>query len=221
MAERQNRQRAEFLAQQVEAQAATLERTRIAREIHDSLGHSLTTLDVQLELARRLLNRDRTQASNALLIAHQLAGQCLQDVRHSVQTLRQHDFDLNEALSLLAEQVQQTQPLRIQLDLQLPKLPVQVSHQLYCIVREGLTNVCKHGLATTVYLSGYVIANEILIELQDDGIGFNPDKLQMGFGLSGMQERIQLLNGQATICSAEGQGTYIQVKIPHDSSTSG
>jgi signal transduction histidine kinase len=219
VAERQSRQRSEFLAQQIETQAATLERTRIAREIHDSLGHSLTTLGVQLELAQRLFDRDQTQAGNALVIAQQLTNQCLQDVRRSVQTIRQTDFDLNQSLQMLAAQVQRNQPLQVQLNLQLPKLSVQISHQLYCIVLEGLTNIQKHSQATLVCLSGSVTAAEIEIDLWDNGIGFNPNLPSTGFGLSGIQERIQLLHGQVKICSTEGQGTHIQVKIPHDSST--
>jgi signal transduction histidine kinase len=220
VAERQSRQRSEFLARQVETQAATLERTRIAREIHDSLGHSLTTLGVQIELAQRLFDRDRTQAGKALVIAKQLTNQCLQDVRRSVQTIRQTDFDLNQSLQVLAAQVQQNQPLQVQLNLQLPRLSVQVSHQLYCIVQEGLTNIQKHSQATLVCLNGCVTAAEIQIDLWDNGIGFNPDIPSTGFGLSGIQERIQLLHGQVKICSADGQGTHIQVKIPYDSSTS-
>jgi signal transduction histidine kinase len=219
VAEHQSRQRAEVLAQQVEAQAATLERTRIAREIHDSLGHSLTTLDVQLELAQRLFERDLTQASNALAIAHQLSSQCLQDVRCSIQTMREHDFDLNQSLRILADQVQQIHPLQIQLELHLPKLPMQVSHQLYCIVQEGLTNIQKHAQATVVYLYAGGTAAGILLEVRDDGIGFESEHCLTGFGLRGMQERAQLLNGQVTICSAEGRGTYIKVTIPYDSFT--
>jgi len=214
VSEHQNRQRAESLAQQVEAQAATLERTRIAREIHDSLGHSLTTLDVQLELAERLADCDRIEANNALAIARQLAKQCLQDVRQSVQTIRQNDFDLNQALQALAGQIEQSYPLRVHLNLKLPKLPVQMSHQLYCIVQEGLTNVQKHAQATVVDLSGQALTAEILLELKDDGVGFNPGTVEKGFGLRGMQERVHLLNGQMTIHSVKNQGTQIHVSIP-------
>lgn len=125
-----SRQRAEALAQQVEIQAATLERTRIAREIHDSLGHSLTTLDVQLELAERLSQRDPTASQAAVAIAHQLVQQCLQDVRRSVQTLRQDEFDLNQAVTNLVSQMQQLQPLQVHCNLKLPKLTSSLPHEL-------------------------------------------------------------------------------------------
>jgi signal transduction histidine kinase len=209
-----SRQRAETLAQQVEIQAATLERTRIAREIHDSLGHALTTLDVQLELAERLSQRDPAASQAAVAIAHQLAQQCLQDVRRSVQTLRQVDFDLNQAVINLVSQMRQHQPLQVHCNLKLPELTSQQSHQLYCIIQEGLTNVQKHAQADMVNLSSTITPTDICLELQDDGIGFNSATTPIGFGLLGMQERVQLLNGQFKIQSAVNQGTSIQITIP-------
>ncbi|MBF2001935.1 MAG: sensor histidine kinase [Synechococcales cyanobacterium M58_A2018_015] len=209
-----SRQRAEALAQQVEIQAATLERTRIAREIHDSLGHSLTTLDVQLELAERLSQRDPTASQAAVAIAHQLAQQGLQDVRRSVQTLRQGEFDLNQAVLNLVSQMRQHQPLQVHCNLELPKLTSQQSHQLYCIIQEGLTNVQKHAQAKRVNLSSTITPTDICLKLQDDGIGFNPATTPIGFGLRGMQERVQLLTGQFKIQSAVDQGTSIQITIP-------
>ncbi|MEC4819958.1 MAG: sensor histidine kinase [Scytonema sp. PMC 1069.18] len=214
LAEQKSRQRAEVLTKQVENLAATLERTRIAREIHDSLGHSLTTLDVQLELAQKLSDRDPIQAAKSLDIAKELAGQCLSEVRRSVQTMRQSNFNLNEALSTLAEHVGRNQTFVINLDVKLPQLPVQTSHQLYCIVQEGLTNIQKHASATRVSLKGYQNTNGIIIELTDNGHGFEVSAPQTGFGLRGMQERILILGGELKINSTLGQGTQIQVMIP-------
>jgi signal transduction histidine kinase len=214
VAERNSRQRAESLAQQVELQAAMLERTRIAREMHDLLGHSLTALDVQLELTDRLYESDRKQAYHALMIARQIARQCFQDVRRSVQMMRRSQFDLNQALIALADQIHQRNSLQVQLDIKLPNLPVHTSHQLYCIIQEGLTNVQKHANATVVHLCAYTKNTEIWLELDDDGIGFNPNETTAGFGLQGMQERIQLLNGQLSIHSVEGRGTQLLVRVP-------
>ena len=214
VAERKSRQKAETLAQQVEVQTATLERTRIAREIHDSLGHSLTTLDVQLELAQRLFQNNPTASQEAVAIAHQLAKQCLQDVRHSVQRLRHDEFDLDRALTNLANRIRQDRSLEIHCALKLPVLTTQQSHQLYCIIQEGLTNVQKHAQATQVNLNGYTTPTAIAVELSDDGIGFDPAITRAGFGLLGMRERVQLLNGQFKIESAVGQGTSIHITIP-------
>lgn len=214
IAERKSRQRAELLAQEVETLATTLERTRIARDIHDSLGHTLTTLDVQLELAQKLRQRDVAQALQKLDTAKHLSSQCLSDVRRALQTMRQSDFDLNQALRVLVEQVQQNQPLTIQVDINLPQLPLQTSHQLYCIVQEGLTNTQKHAHASRVILRGRSTSDTVTLELEDDGQGFAPHLPHSGFGMRGMQERVQMLGGKLKINSAPGQGTRLWVTVP-------
>jgi signal transduction histidine kinase len=214
VAERQSRLRAEALSQQVEAQAIALERTRIARDIHDGLGHSLTALSVQLELTQRLTQQEPVAAAGALATAQQLTHQCLQDVRLSVQTMRQRHFDLNQAIRGLIEQVHTLQTLRINDQLQLPSLSPSVAHQLYCIVQEGLTNIQKHAQASRVQLRGYATSSTIWLELQDDGVGFDSDSVLPGFGLRGMHERAQLLGGRLKVQSQVGAGTFIQVCIP-------
>ncbi len=214
LAERKSRLQAEVLTQEVEQLAATLERNRIARDIHDSLGHTLTTLDIQLEVAQKLREHDPNQALQALDTAKLLASECLQDVRRALQTLHRSPFDLQQALYALVEQVKQHQLFQVYMEIQLPPLPLQTSHQLYCIVQEGLTNIQKHADATCVKLRSYVSEHEVIIELIDDGKGFNPDLSHEGFGLRGMQERVQLLGGQLLIKTAPGQGTSIHVAIP-------
>ncbi|MEM9009348.1 MAG: sensor histidine kinase [Cyanobacteria bacterium P01_F01_bin.86] len=214
VAERQSRLRAEALSQQVEAQAIALERTRIARDIHDGLGHSLTTLSVQLELIQRLTQQEPVAAAGALATAQKLTHQCLQDVRLSVQTMRQKHFDLNQAIRELIEQIHAIHPLTIDHQLQFPVLSPQVAHQLYCILQEGLTNIQKHAQAQQVHLRGYATSTDIWLELQDDGVGFDRRRILSGFGMRGMNERTQLLQGQLKVQSQIGKGTFIQVCIP-------
>jgi signal transduction histidine kinase len=214
VAERQSRLRAEALSQQVEAQTIALERTRIARDIHDGLGHSLTTLSVQLELIQRLTQQEPVAAAGALATAQKLTHQCLQDVRLSVQTMRHSQFDLNQAIGELIQQIHALHQLKIDSQLQFPVLPPQVAHQIYCILQEGLTNIQKHAQAHRVHLRGYVTSSDIWLELQDDGVGFDLDSVSPGFGLRGMHERTQLLRGQLKVQSRTGAGTFIQVCIP-------
>ncbi|MBW4698925.1 MAG: response regulator [Aphanocapsa lilacina HA4352-LM1] len=105
VAERRSRARAEKLAEELEGLAANLERVRIARDMHDSLGHTLTALDVKLEVAQELYLRDPDRARQAVHTAKQLSGQCLQDVRLAVQAMRRPPLHLGAALEGLAEQV--------------------------------------------------------------------------------------------------------------------
>lgn len=214
VAERRSRQRAQALTYEVKTLAAALERSRIARDIHDSLGHSLTTLNVQLELVQEMRQRDPNRASQALSNAQLLASQCLENVRRAVQTVRQQEFNLNEALNALVEQVRQNQSLTIHSEVNLPPLPLQTSHQLYCIVQEGFTNIQKHAYASYVKLRSKVVSDSIVLELEDDGQGFDPTLLHEGYGLRGMSERVNMLGGKLKINSALGKGTQIQVTVP-------
>jgi signal transduction histidine kinase len=222
VAERKSRQRAEALSREVEILAANVERLRIAREIHDSLGHTLTSLGVQLEVAQKLRDRNLEKSFHSVDNAALLAAQCLQDVRQLVQAMRHSSFNLNEALHELVEQMRQ-QGISIHVDLRLPSLSLPISHQLYCILKEGLINIQKHAKASHGRLQGYAASNTIVVNLQDNGQGFDPNHFHLlaGYGLQGIQERVELLQGTLKISTAPERGTQIEVVIPHDSSSRG
>ncbi|XGV95589.1 MAG: sensor histidine kinase [Leptolyngbya sp. BL-A-14] len=212
--EQKSRQRADELAEQVESLATSLERTRIAREIHDSLGHTLTDLDMQLAVAQQLRFHDLEKAFRAIDTAKVLAHQCIEDVSHALDRLRQSDFDLNQALTALMEQMGNSTALHIQWEVNLPRLPVHQSYQIYCIVKEGMINVQKHARASQISFRGGLTSQGLVLDLKDDGVGFDPATQQGGFGIQGMIERVQLLGGQFTLDTASGKGTQIQVILP-------
>ncbi len=213
-AEQRSRRRAEILALEVESLATKLERSRIARDIHDSLGHSLTTLDVQLALAERYshLETGKVKLQQALKMSQQLAAQCLSEARQSLQTIRQSNFDLKSALHTLSEQMRQSFLVRMQVSL--PPLPQQLSYQLYLMAKEGLTNVQKHAQAGRVTLSIVATAAQVTMTISDDGCGFAVNTPVTGYGLQGIRERSQLLGGQMTITSSPQAGTQLQVTVP-------
>jgi len=195
--------------------AAALERTRIARDIHDSLGHTLTNLNSRLAIAQQKLRlQDIDAVSQAVDTAKSLASHCIEDVSLALQTMRQSDFDLNQALITLVEQMRHNQALSVRWELNLPPLPLSTSHHIYCIVKEGLINIQKHAGASQVRFRGQSTHEGLLLELTDDGQGFDPAMPRSGSGLNGMVERVQLLRGNLTIKSVPGQGTQIQVTIP-------
>ena len=214
VAEQKSRKRAEALAEQVEILAKNLERTRIARDIHDSLGHTLTNLDIQLKVARKLRDRDLDKAFQAVDTATMLSSQCIEDVSHAVQTMRRNDFDLDRALNNLIEQVRNDGIKTVQWEINLPKLNLATSHQIYCVVKEGLINIQKHANASQVSFQGYSTAKQIIFKLEDNGVGFNLQQVNSGFGLQGMVERVQAMGGKLKIDSAPSQGTQILVTIP-------
>jgi signal transduction histidine kinase len=214
VAERRSREKAIALTQEIDFLAAAIERSRIARDIHDSLGHTLTTLNIQLELAQRLFDRNRDRAKHSLDNAKNLSKRSLEDMRRSFQTMHLEDFNLNQAITSLVTQSEQNRNLEFQLEVNLPKLPWQTSYQLYCILQEGLTNIQKHAQATLVSIRGQSISEEIILEIEDNGRGFNPNRVHSGYGLLGMKERVHSLGGSLKINSACDQGTCIEVKIP-------
>ncbi len=214
LAEQESRKRAAALTKQMEVLAATLERTRIARDIHDSLGHTLTTLDVQLALSQRAHQDNPNQSLQALNTAKDLASQSLTEVRCALRTMHEKNFDLHQALLTLTERVQQGQSFEIRVQANLPQLPPQIGYQIYRIIQEGLTNIQKHAQATSVYLISKVAANHLTLELVDNGRGFDAQEAHAGFGLRGMRERAVLSRGQLDIESAPDQGTRIYITIP-------
>lgn len=219
ISERKSRQEAANLSREVEVLAADLERTRIARDIHDSLGHTLTTLDIQLEVAETLREENPEHSQLALTRAKRLSRQSLQEVRRAVSTMRDGNFNLSSALTSLATQIEQTHSsrahsLKIETNIKLPSLPLQISQQLFLIVKEGLTNIQKHSQASVVELWAQSASEGITLGLSDNGIGFALGASHTGFGLRSMQERVQLLNGKMTVHSAVGKGTLIQITIP-------
>lgn len=216
VAEAKSRRRAEVLSKEVEVLATALERTRIARDIHDSLGHTLTTLGVQLELAQKLHGVNSAKATQALKNSQNLAHQSLIEVRSTVSTMRQENFNLNRALITLVEQFYpaENRSFNLQTNIDLPVLPLQTSHQIYCIVKEALNNIQKHSQASTVNIKSQTRSKNTILEIADNGIGFDPQTVSSGFGLNGMYERTQIIKGQIKIDTAPGKGTRIQLNIP-------
>ncbi|WP_218082200.1 sensor histidine kinase [Anthocerotibacter panamensis] len=219
LAEQRSRREAELLAEQVAAMATTLERTRIAREMHDALGHTLTSLNVQLEVAQKLRERNPEQALLALDTAKELAHQSLSDVRHALTALRAPGTDLQQALSALVAQVQHS--LTVELSVQVPLLPLNMQHQLYCMVQECLTNTRKHAHATQVWIVVQHRAYRLYLEVRDNGNGFDATMPRGGLGLAGMCERVEGLGGTLKIQTAPGAGTRVQVEVPYDPATVG
>jgi signal transduction histidine kinase len=213
VAEQKSKQKAEFLAQQVENLAASLERTRIARDIHDSLGHTLTSLQIQLAVAQKFRQRSLDKTFEAVDTAKLLADRCIEDVKRSLKTMRSTNFDLDRALETLIDRYRQNKSLTINSLISLPKLSLQVSHNIYCIAKEALINIEKHSHATSVRLDFHATGSEIILEVEDNGIGFEEQKFYSGYGIKGMKERVQLLDGTIMIDSVRDRGTKILVII--------
>jgi signal transduction histidine kinase len=214
LSERYNRKRAEALAKEVETLSVNLERARIARDLHDSLGHHLTTLAVQLEVAQKLRQPSPEQALQALDTAKHLADHCLQAVRQSVHMLRPTEFNFDAALAALFAQIRQVQTFTLQTEIDLPPLPTRLQYQIYCMIQEGFTNIQKHAQASKVELKAWSTPEQIRLQLRDNGQGFILEQVQAGFGLQILRERVAALAGDLILVSAPQQGTQIVITLP-------
>ena len=212
-----NRRLREY-ALKIENQATLEERNRIAREIHDSVGHYLTAQSIQLENTAVFLAKDQVKAANHLAKARQLGREALANIRASVAALRQNPV-VEESLELgieeLIQEFQSNTSMAISSQvILLSTLPAEINTALYRIVQEALTNITKHSQATQVKLYLEQMPERIVLSIQDNGCGFNRNHNTTGFGLRGMEERTLALGGDFKIDSSLGQGCQIKVKIP-------
>jgi signal transduction histidine kinase len=211
-----NRQLAAFAAQ-AEELAATQERNRLAREIHDNLGHYLTIVNVQLEAAKVTWEADPTRTLEALNKAQELAKKGLNSVRESVSALRVSPVEnrpLDDAISELIEE-SRTAGVETKFTVvgEVHTVESKVALALFRVVQEGLTNVRKHASASHVDIElNFSEADTVLLTLRDDGVG--AADTSGGFGLIGLCERIHLLGGEFKVHTQPDRGFEIEVTLP-------
>jgi len=201
----------------VEELATTKERNRLAREIHDSLGHYLTVINIQLEAAQAVMDVDNAGAREALKKAQVLAQDGLVDVRQSVAALRTspaEDRPLPQAVAILVDEIRAA-GIEIEFSISGVQRPLHphIGLTLYRTAQEGLTNIRKHSSAKSAsVVLDYADDATVSLVLHDDGVG--SANLSQGFGLLGISERTQLLGGEMQIQAFPGQGFTLMVKMP-------
>ena len=203
------------------AELATIEeRNRLARDIHDCLGHYLTVINVQLEKAMVFRDRNPQEANQAVRDAKRLASEALQDIRRSVGALRntQDSFSLIQSVTGLVNNLRSSQ-LSIELEIESGEegFSQQSLMTLYRAAQEGLTNIQKHAQADCAMVS--IKFNDQLASLGivDNGQGFDVgmlDKDKTHFGLKGVRERLELIHGSIELESAPGKGTKLLIIVP-------
>jgi signal transduction histidine kinase len=202
-------------AAQTEELATTRERNRVAREIHDGVGHYLTVVKTQLDAASALLPAQPERARESVNRAAQLAAEALADVRRSVGALRTDTTrpPLPEALRELAAHGEPAPALTVEGE---PRpLPSGVEHALFRAAQEGLTNIRKHARATNALVRlDFRTPQRVVLELADNGVGADPQANPTGFGLLGLRERIELLGGTVNSGNRLEGGFALRVEVP-------
>ncbi|HEY9789406.1 MAG TPA: sensor histidine kinase [Candidatus Obscuribacterales bacterium] len=216
LAEERAKRSAEHLSQELQELAVTLERMRIARDIHDGLGHTLTSLNIQLELTSRLLqDRELDKAEQSLSASRAIAKDCLNETRAAVQAVRaEGDFSLKQAVERMVARISEQQKVDFDLAIDDQGVSGPARDQLFCIMQECLTNIQKHSHADKVKIVLKQTDGRCELSVEDNGVGFERQNKDNGFGLVGMKERVESLGGSLKVESSPGKGTLVQLTVP-------
>ncbi|WP_053217174.1 sensor histidine kinase [Virgibacillus senegalensis] len=203
---------------QLEETTMLKERTRISREIHDTIGHSLTTAIMGIEAGKRLLKQDEKKAEKMLVDIKQQLQIGLNEVRKSVRTLSEPyapaDFTKHLA-DLMEDTIDRTGVgIAYEIDNLDDKLNGDQAITVVRALQEGLANGLRHGNSTQFQFTLEQHADSVFFHLVDNGRGFTVDRTAPGFGLMGMEARVRQLNGAFQIDSAPGDGATITFSFP-------
>ena len=207
------------LFEQAQNLAALEERQRLARELHDSVTQSLFSMTMIAGALPRILERDKEQARERIERLSELAQGALAEMRALIFELRPDSLEREGLVSALDKQAAALRARHgIHFDAALcpePDVPVAVKEALYRIAQEAMHNTVKHARASRLELRLACDDDGITLEVQDDGIGFDPSASFPGhFGQTSMRERAVRLNGQLDVFSGPGQGTCIRARVP-------
>jgi signal transduction histidine kinase len=199
--------------------AQTQERNRLARELHDTLAHTLSSSAVQLEAIKVLFDRDPDQARDMISQTLENTKDGLVETRRALADLRSSElesFGLNQAIRNMANSAAQRGGFNIKfsMDKDLDMLPEDITHCLYRTAQESLENILRHANASTVSISLVSEENKVNLVIKDNGTGFQESDIQKEhFGIRGMRERVEMLGGELTIDSDPGSGTNVLVEL--------
>lgn len=204
-----------YAARVAELSAAT-ERNRLARDIHDSLGHHLTAISVQLEIASEFGDMDPGAAGRALAEARESVRLALGDVRQSVRALREEvpRPALSAAFAGWAREGGSGPRVTVEVTGEEDGYETAALTAMYRAAQEGLTNALRHACASRVSVDLRLTEDAARLTVTDDGRGFAPAETTAGFGLTGMRERVHLVAGSVDIDTGPGQGTRLTVVVP-------
>ena len=210
-------QRLREYAIQAEDLATAKERNRLAREIHDGLGHYLTTIYMQIQAARAVSGNDKGRAEAILSKAQNLTQEALTDVRHSVAALRSPIDGHKPLADMIGGLLDGARNAGIEPELivtgeERPLNP-QTRWTLYRAAQEGISNTCKHAHASRLWINlDFTQSACVELEVEDNGVG--PGEYKEGFGLMGLKERVSSVGGELQIGSSPKGGFEFDIKVP-------
>jgi signal transduction histidine kinase len=204
--------------------AQEAERQRIARELHDDTGQALTALGLGLRGVSRTVKVDQNKAAHNLRLLEELASNSLNELQRIIANLRPSHLDdlgLAAAIRWFINDVQNHTEIQLTFTQQREEVPVsdEVKIAIYRVVQEAITNAIKYSSAENVNVELCFTDKTINVRIEDDGVGMDVDTLrtrrEQSWGILGMRERAQLLDGEFKIDSSPGRGVHVSVSIPY------
>jgi NarL family two-component system sensor histidine kinase YdfH len=208
-------------AEQIEALTRLTERQRLARELHDTLSQGLVGLALQLDAVDALLTRQRpAQAQDVVRQSMKRARATLVEARRAIDDLQAGEAEITPLKEAVQEELRQfttATGIAYQAEVSaLPTLPPSLVEPVRRVIWEGLTNIARHARASQVWVRVVQEHTRILVEVRDDGVGFDPAAVPAAghYGLPGLRERARLLGGRLEVISAPGAGTTLRFWVP-------
>ena len=205
-------------AEQWRLRAILQERQRLAHELHDTLAQSFAGIGFQLRAIAKRMPRDLHALHEQLEVASQLVAQGHQEARRSISTLRPGGLDSIELLPALAHTAQAMVaggPVTVDVMAKGSswQIPLKVADVLYRVGVEAIANAVRHAQATRIGVVAEYKAQELILTVEDNGIGFVREEVSEGFGLLGMTKRVESVGGAICIKSVPGAGTSVQIAV--------
>lgn len=199
-------------SEEIEELTITKERNRVAGEIHDNLGHSLIALNMNLDVAEKIMDSDIIKAKELISKSHVLAKESMDNLRMAVYALKDNRTStLRDSLETIINNLESTGNVQVIVNMgdRTEELLPEYKDIIYTTIKESLTNSMKHGLADKIYININIDGDNLHISIRDNGIGCS--KLVKGNGLLGIEERIGKYGGKVSYCSS-GVGFLVGVK---------
>ncbi len=206
----------EMYAAESEKLAQTRERNRLAREIHDTLGHTLTGIIAGIDAASAVADVSPEMLKQYLSLVSDVARQGMTDVRRSVNELRPNVLEQSDLLSTINKMISQmtvASKAEITLDNKAGRLSFREDEEevIYRIIQESITNSIRHGKASVVMIGITREYNILTIEINDNGIGAK--NIEPGFGITHMKERLDMLGGEIRVDGSDGFNVVAKIPI--------
>lgn len=214
---RQQNKALEQYARQVENLTLLEERNRLARELHDTVGHTFTSVIMGMDAVSYLIELDPNKAKAKLEVLREVTRNGLDEVRKSIHQIAplEDNAPLTQQISRLANEfaVHTGTSVRVDTSGEEGEFPQQLKLTIIRCLQEALTNAKRHGQAASVLIEINYLHEQISLKVKDDGLG--SDKIHTGFGLNGMKERLAAWRGNLQIHSHKGLGTTVTCTIPY------